>query len=84
MTSAQLTSQLQAGQSLSQIAKAHNVTDAQLKTIVTSAVQSALKSAVSNGDLTQAESTSFSQYLQSHPGYLNHLLNAHVKGKKAA
>ncbi len=82
LTSAQLTAQLQAGQSLSQIAKAQKVSSTQLHTIVTSAVQSALNTAVSKGDLTQSESTSFSQYLQSHPAYANRILNAHVKAKK--
>ena len=82
LTSAQLTAKLQAGQSLSQIATAQKVSSAQLHTIVTSAIQSALNTAVSKGDLTQAEASSFTQYLQSHPAYLNHILNAHKKVKK--
>ena len=82
MTSAQLTSQLQAGQSLSQIATSKGVSSTQLQTIVTNAVQSSLNSAVSNGDLTQTQATSISQSLKSHPALLNRILNAH-KGKKA-
>lgn len=82
MTSAQLTEQLQAGKSLSQIAAAQKVSSSQLRTIITSAVQSALNTAVSNGDLTQAEATGFMQYLQSHPAKLNHILHAHFKAKK--
>src|SRR5579884_3321734 len=81
MTGAQLTAQLQAGKSLSQIATAQHVSSSQLQTIVTSAVQSALNTAVSNGDLTQSEATSFMQTLQSHPALLNNILNAHVKNK---
>ena len=81
MTGAQLTAQLQAGKSLNQIATAQHVSGSQLQTIVTGAVQSALNTAVSNGDLTQSEATSFMQTLQSHPALLNHILNAHVKSK---
>lgn len=82
MTSTQLTAQLKSGKSLSQIATAQNVSSTQLNTIVTNAVQSALNTAVSNGDLTQSEATSYSQSLQSHPALLNHVLNARVKVKK--
>jgi polyhydroxyalkanoate synthesis regulator phasin len=82
MTSAQLTAQLKAGKSLSQIATAQKVSSTQLHTIVLTAIQSALNTAVSKGDLTQSEATSLSQYLQSHSAYLNHLLNAHTKGNK--
>jgi polyhydroxyalkanoate synthesis regulator phasin len=82
MTSTELTAQLQAGQSLSQIAAAHNVTSSQLRTIVSDAIQSALNTAVTKGDLTQSQATSFSQYLQSHPDFLDYILNAHRKGEK--
>ena len=81
MTSAQLTAQLQAGQSLSQIAASKGVTSTQLQTIVTNAVQSALNSAVSHGDMTQAQATGFLQSLKSHPAALNRILNAHPNSK---
>jgi polyhydroxyalkanoate synthesis regulator phasin len=82
MTSTELTAQLQAGQSLSQIAAAHNVNSSQLRTIVTDAIQSALDTAVTKGDLTQSQATSLSQYLQSHPDFLDYILNAHRKSEK--
>ncbi|HLI05861.1 MAG TPA: hypothetical protein VKV40_04765 [Ktedonobacteraceae bacterium] len=82
MTSAQLTAQLKSGKSLSQIATEQKVSSSQLHTIALTAIQSALNTAVSKGDLTQSEAASFSQYLQSHPAYLNRILNAHTKVKK--
>ena len=82
MTSTELTAQLQAGQSLSQIAAAHNVNSSQLHTIVSDAIQSALNTAVTKGDLTQSQATSFSQYLQNHPAFLDCILNAHGKSKE--
>jgi polyhydroxyalkanoate synthesis regulator phasin len=78
LTTAQLTTQLQSGQSLSQIATTQHISATQLQTIVVNAVQSALKQAVSKGDLTQAQANTFSQLLSSHPQSLNHILNAHV------
>lgn len=83
LTSQQLTSQLKSGKSLSQIATAQHVSASQLHTIVTNAIQDALKKAVSAGDLTQDQANSFTQYLQKHPGFVDHLLNKHV-GKKLA
>ncbi len=77
LTTAQLTTQLQSGQSLSQIATAQHVTTTQLQTIVTNAVQSALNKAVSNKDLTQTQANTFAQMMKSHPQFLAHLLNAH-------
>jgi polyhydroxyalkanoate synthesis regulator phasin len=78
LTAAQLTTQLQSGQSLSQIATAQHISATQLHTIVVNAVQSALKQAVSSGDLTQAQANSFSQLLSSHPQFLNRILHAHI------
>lgn len=77
LTTAQLTTQLQSGQSLSQIATAQHISTAQLQTIVTNAVQSALNKAVSNQDLTQAQANTFAQMMKSHPQFLAHLLYAH-------
>lgn len=82
LTTVQLTTQLQSGQSLSQIATAQHISSTQLQTIVTNAVQSALNKAVSNGDLTQTQANTYAQMMKSHPQFLAHLLNAHV-GKHA-
>ena len=83
LTSAQLTSDLQSGQSLSQIATAQKISSTQLQTIVTNAVQSALNKAVSSGDITQSQATAFMNSLKSHPALLNTILNHHF-GKHAA
>ncbi|MHB8599427.1 MAG: hypothetical protein ACYDER_21775 [Ktedonobacteraceae bacterium] len=78
LTTAQLTTQLQSGKSLSQVATAQHVSATQLQTIVTNAVQSALNKAVSNKDLTQAQANTFAQMMKSHPQFLAHLLHAHA------
>jgi polyhydroxyalkanoate synthesis regulator phasin len=78
LSSSQLTSDLKAGESLTQIATAQHVSAAQLKTIVTNAINSALKTAVSDGDLTQAQATAYSTYVQNHPQWLQRLLNGHA------
>lgn len=75
MSSSQLISDLKAGESLTQIATAQHVSAAQLQTIVTNAINSALKTAVSAGDLTQSQATAFTTYVQNHPHWLQHLLN---------
>jgi AraC-like DNA-binding protein len=77
LTTAQLTTQLQSGKSLSQVATAQHVSATQLQTTVTNAVQSALNKAVSNKDLTQAQANTYAQMMKSHPQFLAHLLNAH-------
>lgn len=74
MTSAQLQAQVQSGKSLSAIAKAQGITDTQLQTIVTNAIQDALKQAVAAGDLTQAQANAFSQQLTSNPQMLERIL----------
>lgn len=81
LTTAQLTTQLQSGKSLSQIATAQNVSATQLQIIVTNAVQSALNKAVSSGDLTQTQANTYTQMMKSHPQFLAHLLHAHHAGK---
>ena len=83
LSSTQLTSDLKAGQSLSQIATAQKISSTQLQTIVTNAVQSALNKAVSSGDITQSQATAFMNSLKSHPALLNTILNHHF-GKHAA
>ncbi len=78
ISSTQLMSQLQSGKSLSDIATAQGVSSAQLQSIVTSAVQSAVNKAVSDGNLTQQQATTIMQMLQKNPGVLNRLLNGHL------
>lgn len=77
LTSAQLKSQLHSGKSLSEIARAQHVSDTQLRTIVMDAIQSALNKAVTAGDITQQQDTTFMQQLRSNPRILDHILNAH-------
>ena len=76
-TSTQLMSQLQSGKSLSDIATAQGVSSAQLQTIVTSAIQSAVNKAVSDGNLTQQQAANIIQMLQKNPAAFNRLLNGH-------
>src|SRR5437588_7005373 len=67
LTSSQLQSQLKSGKSLSDVAAAQHVSASQLHTIVMNAVQNALNKAVSNGDVTKQQASTFMQALQSHP-----------------
>ena len=78
ISSTQLMSQLQSGKSLSDIATAQSVSSAQLQTIVTKAIQSAVNKAVSDGNLTQQQATNIMQMLQKNPGAFNRLLNGHL------
>ena len=77
LTTDQLKAQLQSGKSLSDIATAQHISSAQLHTIVLNAIQSALNKAVSAGDLTQQQADKIIQLLQSHPQFLDRLLNKH-------
>jgi polyhydroxyalkanoate synthesis regulator phasin len=81
ISSADLTSQLQSGKSLHDIATAHKVSDTQLKTLLTNAIQSELKQAVSAGDITQSQSDMVTKMLTSNPNLLNRLINGH-KGQQ--
>jgi polyhydroxyalkanoate synthesis regulator phasin len=78
LNASQLMSQLQSGKSLSDIATAQGVSSTQLQNIVTSAIQSVVNKAVSDGNLTQQQATNIMQKLQKHPAVLNRLLNGHV------
>jgi polyhydroxyalkanoate synthesis regulator phasin len=81
LTSSQLTADLKNGQSLNQIATAQGVSSTQLHTIVLNAVQSAVNQAVKDGNLTQAQATTFMQALQKHPAILDSLLGKHFHAK---
>ncbi len=77
ISSANLTSQLQSGKSLHDIATAHNVNDAQLKTLLNNAIQSELKAAVKAGDVTQAQADMVTKQLSNNPSFLNSLIARH-------
>lgn len=79
LSSSQLISDLKSGKSLAQIAKAQHVSSAQLKTIVSNAVSSALNSAVSAGDVTSAQQSAISTFMQNHPALVNRLLHQDFK-----
>jgi polyhydroxyalkanoate synthesis regulator phasin len=83
LTSQQLDTQLKSGKSLSQIAAAQHVSQADLKTSVNDAIQSALTQAVKDGNLTQSQATYLSQYVKSNPEILNYIVNAKVPAKHA-
>ncbi len=80
LTSAQLTSDLQSGKSLSAIATAQGVSATQLQTLLTNTMQSILTQAVSNGDLTQTQANTIQQQFKNNPQFLQHLLNGHSFG----
>ena len=82
ISSADLTSQLQAGKSLHDVAAAHKVSDTQLKTLLNTAIQSELKTAVSAGDVTQAEADMVTKQISSNPMFLDQLINGH-KGQQS-
>ena len=81
ISSADLTSQLQSGKSLHDIATAHKVSDTQLKTLLTNAIQSELKQAVSAGDVTQSQSDMVTKMLSSNPTFLDRLISGY-KGQQ--
>ncbi|HZO74658.1 MAG TPA: hypothetical protein VFB60_20805 [Ktedonobacteraceae bacterium] len=75
LTSDQLTQQLQAGKTLRDVAKAQNISPAQLKTIISNAVQSGLKPAVDAGNLSQKQIKALSKRLQSDLTLLDNLFS---------
>ena len=86
ISSSTLTSDLQSGKTLHQIASAQNISDSKLESILTNAVQTQLKSAVSAGTITQTQATQVSQQL-SNSQFLNNLINrplGHMWGRPNA
>src|SRR6266700_4557223 len=71
LSTAQLQSDLQQGQTLHQIAKAQKVTESQLHTIVLNAADTALSQAQKAGTITAAQESRFTTYLKNHPGVVN-------------
>ncbi len=78
ISSSDLTSQVQSGKSLHDIAAAHNVSDTQLKDLLTNAIQNTLKQAVSAGDITQAQADMVKKQLTSNSPMLDNLINRHM------
>lgn len=81
LSASQLQSDLRNGQTLSQVASAQKVSASQLHTIVLTAVQNTLNQARQAGDITQSQESAFVQFLQKHPGLVEHLLH-HKLAKK--
>ncbi|HLG66182.1 MAG TPA: hypothetical protein VKY19_29965 [Ktedonosporobacter sp.] len=75
LTSDQLTQQLQAGKTLRDVAKAQNISLAQLRTIIANAVQSGLKPAADAGNLSQKQVKALSKRLQSDLTLLDNLFS---------
>ncbi|MGI9060214.1 MAG: hypothetical protein ACR2H5_16735 [Ktedonobacteraceae bacterium] len=74
VTPNQLTTDLKAGKTLSDIATAQNVSATQLQTLVGTALQSGLKPAVDAGTLTQKQVDRLVKHYQSDPTLLDKLL----------
>lgn len=83
LTAAQLQSDLQKGQTLSQIAQAQQVSESQLHTTVINAVQTVLQQAQQTGKITGTQDTMFLTYLKNHPALVEHWLHySFVKAQK--
>lgn len=80
LSTTDLQAKLQSGQTLSAIAKAQGVSETALQTSVKNAIQDALKQAVANGDLTQAQADQFSQQFANNPQFVEKMLNRPFKG----
>lgn len=72
-----LKTQVQSGQSLAQVANAHNMTTDQLKTGITTEITAQLKAGVDSGKITQPEAD---QILSRLTGNLDNIVN-HTGGK---
>jgi hypothetical protein len=78
LTPEQLTTQVQSGKTLSNIATAQNVSSTQLQTLVGNALQTALQPAVSNGTLTQQQVNRLMKRYQGNPTLLDRILTIQV------
>jgi len=74
LTPGQLTTDLKAGKTLSDIATAQNVSTTQLQTLIGTALQSGLKPAVDAGTLTQKQVDRLVKRYQNNPTLLDKLL----------
>ncbi len=77
LSTTQLQSDLQNGQTLAQIAKAQQVTLSQLHTIVVNAADTALSQAEQAGTITAKQESAFETFLKNHPGVVNRWLHHH-------
>lgn len=71
MTPEQLTTQVRSGQTLTQIATAKGVSSTQLQSIIATAFNTSLQSAVSDGTLTQKQVDSLVKRYQKNPDLLD-------------
>jgi flagellar basal body-associated protein FliL len=74
LTPDQLTAQLQAGKTLSQVAAAQGISPTQLQTIVTNAIETGMQPAVADGDLTQTQLDRLAKRYANNPDLLDRLL----------
>ncbi len=74
MTPDQLSSQLQSGKTLTDVATVQNVSATQLQNIVANSLQSVLQPAVQGGNLTQKQLDRLVKKYQADPALLDHLL----------
>ena len=74
LTPEQLTTQLQTGKTLSEVATAQGVSMTQLQTIVTNTLETSLKPSVDDGTLTQKQLDKFAKRYASNPALLDKLL----------
>ncbi len=77
ISSADLTSQLQSGKSLHDVATAHKVSDTQLKALLNAAIQSELNQAITAGDITKAQADMLTKQLTSNSTFLDRIINGH-------
>jgi hypothetical protein len=74
-----LTTDLNSGETLSQVAAAQNISSAQLQTIIANALQSGLQPVVDSGGLTQKQVDGLVKRIQKNPNALDRFLGARVK-----
>lgn len=74
-----LTTDLNSGETLSQVAAAQGISPAQLQTIIAGALQSGLQPVVASGSLTQKQVDRLVQRMQKNPTLLDRFLGARVK-----
>ncbi|GLV58634.1 hypothetical protein KDH_54640 [Dictyobacter sp. S3.2.2.5] len=83
LTTSQLTTQLKSGKKLADIARAQNVSSANLQTLANNIVSSELKKAVSAKGLTQKRADAITTALKKHPQIEEQLLTALAKKAQA-
>ena len=82
LTPEQLTTQLQSGKTLNDIATAQNVSTTQLQTIISNSLQTSLKPAVDNGDITQKQLDNLTKRYEKNPTLLDKLLGGKAVKKQ--